>query len=241
MRRRRSRLGRKPRNLIGSLRLVAVLAVALTSRSAEVESTDELLRQATVANKGQAHVVFREKITSRQQSDWTGIYNAEVEVHLRGTNGAPTIRTFRGSTLPNFKPAGSRSVDWQYSVVMATCAFPRDLMGRVYSWKAGSRAKDGSPCLRLAGKVPTIGVGSERRLEAVLLKLRASELSSMAFATDVLVHSGSTLDWRGSAGCLTIHPDDAEGFFEVLSGVGFGTLEVARGIEDATAGSSSCY
>jgi|GEM_PF-6914748 len=195
----------------------------------------ELIKAATTDKPGAFHIVIRELITSKNQSDWTSKYNATVEVF----KGKTKVATFAGSTLPNFKPGAGKPADWEYSVVMATCAFPAGLRNRYYTWIRESGKRDQ---LRLAAQVPTVNVGDERMPFKFLTRLISdSQKDAYRFATGVLVHSGSTADWRGSAGCLTIAPADAAAFFSLMPVGAVGTLELARGIEDESAQQSYCY
>lgn len=199
-----------------------------------------LILSATTNLKANYHVVFREIIKSKHQPDWTNIYNASVELHIGSDE-----TDFKGSTLPNFLPGIGKPANWEYSVVMANCAFPTGLSNRVYTWKR-ENGKDSSgnsrDILRLTKMVPTLNIGSERVPEKFLSLLSTREQQDlMQFAQDILVHSGQTASWRGSAGCLTIRPADASSFFGRIPMGAEGTLEIARGIEDSSTSSSYCY
>src|ERR1039458_3543275 len=52
------------------------------------EPAVEIIQSATVAQKGSVHIIFREIITSKQQSDWTAVYNATVEVQIQQADGS---------------------------------------------------------------------------------------------------------------------------------------------------------
>jgi hypothetical protein len=89
---------------------------------------------------------------------------------------------------------------------------------------------------------PTLNIGSERVPEKFLSLLSTREQQDlMQFAQGILVHSGQTANWRGSADCLTIRPADASSFFSKIPMGTEGTLEIARGIEDSSTSSSYSY
>lgn len=213
-----------------------------------------LVEASTTKQKEYFHVVFTEIIDTKVQGDWRDSYGAKVQVFKGGQKvtflrDGKKIDTLRGSTLPNFRPGKDKPKGWTYSVVQATCAFPTDLQGRFYTWARTKRdaQHDGAPCLRLTSKVPTVNIGSERAnemtLDELLLEFGNESKSGRYFqyASNILIHSGHKMTWRGSAGCLTIHPDDAELLlFMCLEGVK-GTLEVNRGIYDKSSSTSRCY
>jgi hypothetical protein len=220
---------RKP--YIGILAIPILLCVAGSMLAVD----ESKVRQATTDKKAQYHVVFREIIDNKEQKDWTDVYNAIVEVYK---DNKP-LGTYRGSTLPNFKPGANKPSDWQYSVVMATCAFPQNEANRFYTWQRQSGSRE---ILRLPPEVPTVNVGSERIPKTFLSILADQNVRDLfMYATGILVHSGQTAEWRGSAGCLTIHPDDAQKFFSQIPLGTNGTLELNRGIHDAQLAQSYCY
>jgi hypothetical protein len=221
--------------------ILMAAVVVLWAPCGDAQPSEEIIRTATVPDKGMAHVVFRETISSKNQSDWTGVYKASVEVQIQKPDGTSETETFKGSTLPNFKPGKGKPDDWQYSVVMANCAFPSSLQGRYYKWTFSKRAESDDPCLRLTSRVPTVAVGSERVPAVFLAFLTPSQASNLQYADNILVHAGNKANWRGSAGCLTIDPTDQERFFSLLKDYPSGTLEIVRGIEDSAAGQSYCY
>ena len=201
-----------------SILQLLLLGIAILSISTHAaQPPDDIIRAATVSAKGTAHIIFRETINSKNQADWTGVYNAQVEVQIQEPGGTITTNIFKGSTLPNFRPGKDKPADWQYSVVMANCAFPSDLQGRYYSWQYSSRAKSNEPCLRLVSKVPTVAVGSERVPAVFLSFLNQSQISHLQYAENILIHAGNKANWRGSAGCMTIDPADQERFFSLLN------------------------
>jgi len=216
------------------------LAAAL---GADAAGHRQLIASSTKTEKGHIHLVFTETIKSKHQWQWKNSYSATVEVFKDGKS----VGKYRGSTLPNFLPGRGKPQDWKYAVVQATCAFPNDLKPRYYTWTRMKRADGIRPCLRLAKEVPTVNLSSARAEEmksADLLSMLREESTSgryRKFAENILVHSGQDQDWRGSAGCLTIHPDDAGKFFGQISEGIDGTLELNRGIEDSEAMASYCY
>lgn len=207
-----------------------------------VEGEDQMIRAATADRPGSYHVEIKETITSKSQSDWLETYNATVILTVEGREAG----RYKGSTLPNFRPGAGRPASWQYSVVRANCSFEGALLGRPYTWTRGLRSDGRRPCLRLAGVVPTVAIGSERiaeMTEGALVDALLEERSArgLRFARDILVHAGGSNSWRGSAGCLTIHPDDQAAFFSAIPDGTTGTLSVDRGIEDSSAQMSYCY
>ena len=224
--------------------LVVPFIMVATAHSDEGDDKHrELIEAATQKGKADVHIIFTQTIRSKEQKDWRDAYSATVEVFEKGKS----IGKFRGSTLPNFMPGRGKPKDWKYSVVEATCAFPASHQGRVYTWTRTLRADGKRPCLRLAPKVPTVAVSSERAADMILADLIDSIVAEsrakhyVQFADNILVHSGHSQDWRGSAGCLTIHPDDSEKFFSLLKEGVKGTLEINRGFEDGSTKSSHCY
>src|SRR5580658_4274024 len=109
------------KNIVG----LAALLIAGVSLWAVDRS---LILQATTENKADFRIVFRESIDSQDQHDWKDAYKAGVELDHGGKK-----QVFHGSTLPNFLPAPGKPPDWEYSVVMANCAFPEGLKTRLYS------------------------------------------------------------------------------------------------------------
>lgn len=229
-----------------TISLTAVFATLLYSAVLIADDAAEhrkLVEASTSKDRGLLHVVFTETIRSKQQGDWKESYGATVEVLKEGKS----VGKFRGSTLPNFLPGKGKPKDWKYSVVQATCAFEEDLKGRYYTWTRTRRADGTRPCLRLSDKVPTVAVSSARASEMSLAELigifkdESKAKRYLRFADHILVHSGDKQGWRGSAGCLTIHPDDQHAFFELITEGVVGTLELNRGIEDSASKSSYCY
>lgn len=229
------------------LHVLTVLLATIVSLSSLVRADDadhrRLINASTTGVKGHIHVVITETIKSREQRDWKGAYSATVEVFKDGKS----IGKFRGSTLPNFQPSSDKPSDWKYAVVQATCAFPSDLKNRYYTWSRTKRVDGVRSCLRLKKEVPTVNLSSARAAEmklADILRMLSEESKSgryMKYAEDILVHSGFKETWRGSAGCLTIHPDDADAFFNLIAEGIEGTLELNRGIEDESTMTSYCY
>ena len=221
--------------------------VFLACISAVVSADDtghrELIRSSTTPEKAKIHIVFTETLKSKEQSKWIDAYAGTVEVFAE----EKSIGKFRASTLPNFLPGRGKPDDWKYAVVQATCAFPTDLRPRFYTWQRTIRADKQRPCLRLASEVPTVNLSSVRAAEMTrieLLELLEGESKNrryMKYAEAILVHSGSGQSWRGSAGCLTLHPDDASKFFDLIPVGVNGTLELNRGIEDENTLTSRCY
>lgn len=227
--------------LNSKMRVAASFFILLaTSSSGYSSQKEDLVKAATKEGKNTFHVIFRETIKSKEQSKWIDRYGASIELYKDGK----LVKKFRGSTLPNHLPGKDKPGDWMYSVVQANCAFPPDLQKRYYTWTSGKRADGKRECLRLAEKVPTVAVGSERANDMTLkevidLFVAGSSNAKYQYATNILVHSGYKTTWRGSAGCLTIHPEDAASFFNAIPNGTKGTLEVARGIEDGN--KSYCY
>lgn len=221
-------------------RVLCLLVVTMLAAATLLAVDRNLILSATTDQKANYHVVFREIVTSKHQSDWTNVYNASVELHI---GSAET--DFKGSTLPNFQPGAGKPANWEYSVVMANCAFPADLRKRVYTWRreTGTDSSGNSrDLLRLNKMVPTLNVGTERISDKFLFLLSTREQQDLLqFALGILVHSGQTANWRGSAGCLTLRPSDASSFFAKIPMGTEGTLEIARGIEDSSTSSSYCY
>jgi hypothetical protein len=223
-----------------ALGLFSLVSFALRV-SAQVNVDPDILKNATTPTKGAYHLICRETIKSKDQRDWTGVYNATFELYLNGQ----LVGSFAGSSLPNFRPGAGKPDDWEYSVVLATCAFPSPYQNNYYTWTRGTRAAPahaGEPCLRLANKVPTVNVGNEPEF-GPLYQLLRQNIGNGAFnyATNILLHNGSSADWRGSAGCLTIDPATADAFFSAIPDGTSGTLELDRGIEDEDAQQSYCY
>lgn len=223
--------------------LLTSLVILPTLLRADDANHRSLITASTTAEKGHIHVVFTETIKSNEQRDWKGTYSAVVEVFKDGKS----VGKCRGSSLPNFLAGNDKPADWKYAVVQATCAFPGDLKNRFYTWSRTKRADGARPCLRLKKEVPTVNLSSARAAEmklADVLHMLDEESKSgryMKYAEDILVHSGYKETWRGSAGCLTIHPEDADAFFGLITEGVEGTLELNRGIEDEAAMASYCY
>ncbi len=230
-------------SLLPGTTLLALTILLAQSATPTEKSHRDLIEASTVKQKSEFHVVFEETIKSREQRDWKDAYSATVEVF----RGEMPIGKFRASTLPNFIPSRGKPKDWKYAVVQATCAFPSDLKGRSFTWTRTKRADGKRPCLRLAKEVPIVNLSSERAgkltLSDLLAMLKDESKANRygRYAEDILVHSGQSQDWRGSAGCLTIHPDDADKLFELIPEGMKGTLELNRGIEDENAKASYCY
>lgn len=184
---------------------------------------------ATSKTKQMYHITFREKIDSANQQDWTGKYDAHVEVLKDGNS----LYKCKGSTLPNDQPP-KEDPNYKYSIVASTGYLKSKLNEvRYYTWEKGVRANRREPCLRLAAKVPTVNVGTARRIDKVAsLIINGAEQGDFQYATEILIHSGFKTNWRGSAGCLTIEPDKATEFFGKIPDGTKGTLEILRGIED---------
>lgn len=228
-----------------ALRTSAIFGIILIAdySIADEKLHKELIKASTTAEQAPYHVIFTETIKSKEQRDWKDSYAAKVEVLKDGKS----LGQFRASTLPNFLPGSGKPKDWKYAVVEATCSFPADLKGRFYTWTRPKRADGKRPCLRLADQVPTVNLSSAREADITvgkILSMLGEESKAKRYdryAEDILVHSGHKQDWRGSAGCLTIHPDDAEKFFSLIPENVKGTLELNRGIEDEDAKASYCY
>jgi hypothetical protein len=220
--------------------LRVILLLALITVSTTLAAPDpQIIKTCTTTTKAEWHVVFGEIIKSKSQRDWTDVYSATVELYHNGV----MVGSFHGSTLPNNKPTSAMPADWQYSVVTATCALPK--LGEqqlFYKWTRGKRADGQRPCLRLASKVPTVNVGSAREADKFIdFLIKGSADANYFYANDILVHSGWSTESRGSAGCLTIHPDNQQQFFGLIPEGANGTLEIDRGIEDESTQSSYCY
>jgi hypothetical protein len=202
----------------------------------------ELVNKATTDAKAATHVVVTEVVESKHQQDWTSIYNATIEVFQAGVSKGK----FRGSSLPNDKPRK----DWpeyEYSVVISTGSLKSSSDERYYTWVKGLRAeKDANgkdrPCLRLNQKVPTINVGTARDRDKFIASIIHGAIKGdYHYAENILVHAGDKANWRGSAGCLTIHPDDAAAFFKLIPENARGTLALYRGLHDAETHKSYNY
>jgi hypothetical protein len=223
--------------------MVSFMLTLQGSPNKDDEQHRNLIRASTTNEQADYHVVFTERIESSEQRDWKEAYSATVEVF----KGTKSIGKFRGSSLPNFLPSNDKPLEWKYAVVEATCAFPTDLRNRFYTWKRTTRGDGTTPCLRLHKKVPTVNISSERAAEMTLeniIRMLADESKAKRynqFATNILVHSGFQQTCRGSAGCLTIHPDNANAFFSLIADGLEGTLELNRGIEDKSKRLSYCY
>jgi hypothetical protein len=216
---------------------MAFLSVSMSFGQTPPAVDKELAKASTTKTQASVHVIFREVVESKQQKDWTGVYNASVELY----NGDKLIGTYRGSTLPNDKPPAT-SPAYEYSVVLSTGSLKPVIGECFYTWTRTLRADGKSPCLRLAAKVPTLNVGTARDIDkfASFLKDRAIK-GFFQYAENILVHGGFKTAWRGSAGCLTIHPDDTEKFFESILSDSQGTLSLYRGIHDASTQTSYDY
>ena len=219
--------------------LAALGLVAPILHAADTKPTIDpnLAKEATVGSKAFVHVVFTEVLESKRQRDWTDTYNATVEL----LHGDKRVGQFRGSTLPNDRPP-SESPKYEYSVVLSTGALKPLLGDRFFRWEKTLRADGRAPCLRLAGKVPTLNVGTARDADKFVSFLVAGAIKgSFFYAENILVHSGHKERWRGSAGCLTIHPDDAAAFFAAIPDNAKGTLAVHRGLHDFATKTSYSY
>ncbi|NUM34422.1 MAG: hypothetical protein HUU50_07750 [Candidatus Brocadiae bacterium] len=205
---------------------------------------EKLVMECTTDKKADYHVVFIEIIKSAEQKNWVNAYNAKVDLYFKDK----LVKTFKGSTLPNFLPGKNKPKDWQYSVVKSNHAFPTTLKGRYYKSERGKRADKKSLCLRLNYKVPTLNISSERLLEKKIVEEKSKKQSSAfdiimeelqentsmekyQYAVNILVHSGSSAEWRGSAGCLTIDPKDADDFFKKIPEGASVTIDLIRGLE----------
>ncbi len=183
---------------------------------------------------------FVQNVSDIGQEDWKDVYNATIDLYLENKK----VDSFRASTLPNFLPGSGHPPEWKYSIVMATCAFPDSLKNRYYTWVRGKREDGKSPCLRFSGTIPTVNIGSERYNEMkdiIKVVFDENEAKKYHYATNILLHSGYKQTWRGSHGCLTIHPDDSDRFFDKIPEGEKGTLELIRGIHDDEARQSYCY
>ena len=221
--------------------LVACLAAIPLANAQNLKLSPEqieLAKKATTDKVADFHVIIREAIKSSQQKDWTAVYNGTVELHVKGK---PVV-SFRCSTLPNDKPPAADPKK-EYSLTLSTGTMKVPLKGeRYYTWKRGLREDGIRPCLRLASEVPTVNVGTERdREKFISFLINGAEKGDFHFATNILVHAGFKDAWRGSAGCLTIHPDDAKKFFDAIPVDTVGTLSLFRGIEDEKTKTSHDY
>jgi hypothetical protein len=185
-----------------------------------------IINQATVIKKSKYHVKFTEYIDDNVQKHWKQGYEAKIELFINGSKKESL--TFRGSTLPN--NFSTKNPKKEYSVLMSTCHFDR-----FYTWKRGLRADRKRPTLRLQHTTPTVNVSSVRDIVPTYL----SRHGHFNFAENILVHSGYKTSWRGSAGCLTLHPDDSKDFFNKIPMGVKGTLEVSRQVGTRTI--TSCY
>ena len=179
----------------------------------------QTVKDATTAEKASYHVVFEEVIPTRGKFTWTNHYNAAVRLFRDGM----MIGSWRGSTVPNH--VTKLKSDYGYSVLLSTCHFSPK---RFYTWKRGLHNKT-YPALRLKKPTPTVNVSGARDIVPEHL----SNYTTFQFTEHILIHKGTTKDWRNTAGCLTIHPDDEEEFFEHLEEGTQGTLEVVRQVGSA--------
>lgn len=203
------------------------------------DTIENIIKSATVKDRALWHINLTEAIDSKEQRDWTGLYGASFRLTAPGAQE----QTFGGSTLPNSLPEkDNMPPDWEYSVVMATCAFPGELRNRFYRWRRIERPNNKGPALRfLSTQTPTVAVGSTRQADKFLDWLRKrSTARSYQYATDILVHRGYNTE-RGSEGCLTIKPGDHQKFFAAIPLDTEGTLALNRGIHDQQVGQSYCY
>jgi hypothetical protein len=213
---------------------MALLSVSISFGQTPPAVDKELAKAATTKTQASVHVIIREVIESKQQKDWTDIYNASVELY----NGDKLIGTYRGSTLPNDKPPAA-SPAYEYSVVLSTGSLKPVIGDCFYTWTRTLRADGKSPCLRLSVKVPTLNVGTARDIDKFASFLKDGAIKGyFQYAENILVHEGYKTTWRGSAGCLTIHPEDADGFFAAIPEKTNGTLSLFRGIHDDATQSS---
>ena len=221
--------------------LAATLTIVPFTNAQNLKLTPEqiqLAKKATTDIQADCHIIIRETVKSAQQKDWTAVYNATIELHVKGK---PVV-SFKGSTLPNDKPPTSDPKKI-YSLTLSTGTMKVPLKGeRFYTWKRGLREDGIRPCLRLAAEVPTVNVGTERdRDKFTSFLINGAEKGDFHFATNILVHAGSKENWRGSAGCLTIRPEDADAFFNAIPVDTVGTLSLFRGIEDDVTQTSHDY
>jgi hypothetical protein len=234
-----------------SLRITLIVGAFLFEGPAidDPKEHEKVIRDSTTNKKAKVHIVFTETVKSKDQKNWENGYNAKVELFVDGKS----TKTAKASTLPNSRPPAAKPAWWEYSLVQATCSFSGKLKDRYYTWDWSKRVKTASPekrCLRLAAKVPTVNISTERlnmltRGQLVDYLVGTLDKTKYQYATDILVHSGFGEDSRGSAGCLTINPSEAKEFFDAVEKAlgkdGKGTLEVNRGLEDETKKQSYCY
>lgn len=131
-------------------------------------------------------------------------------VTVIGNNG--NVHSFRGSTWPNpFKP--KPPYDLKLSEAYAAIAEGE------YHFKYSNTAHNGKPGIDIDnnGKIPTICPNPNQ--------------DGKSFADHVDAHSGQNSTWRGSAACLTIHPDDYAAFCSVFKEGDKGILEIEREIK----------
>lgn len=231
---------------------LALVAAVCRADGPAVENGNEhqsVIKGCTTDKKARVHVIFSETVKSKDQKAWDEGYEATVQLYVDGK----LHKSYRGSTLPNSVPPSKKPDWWEYSLVQASCSFPRGLQDRYYTWTWSKRVSTEAAekrCLRLAPHVPTVNVSSERLMElkrGQFVEYMTGKLDPLKYryAKDILVHSGYGEDTRGSAGCLTIHPDDANAFLDaVQAALGShtaGTLEVNRGLQDEVQMQSYCY
>jgi len=130
-------------------------------------------------------------------------YKAEVSIKLpTGT----LIKGIRGSTFPNpYKPKNPEiKLDKAYG-----CIQTGEYRFEMYPYK-------GHPALLLnkGGKIPTINANPNQ--------------NGNHYATEIFIHKGWNEFWRGSAACLTIHPDDWDVFISYFDDNSIGTVIVER-------------
>ncbi|GAB5398973.1 MAG: hypothetical protein Aureis2KO_05580 [Aureisphaera sp.] len=217
--------------------LLLLLLSCNTLISQELTELQKNIISATTETKKSYHVVFQETADKKKDSG----YFAKVELFVNDN----LVGTFRGSTFPNSTPSSNRPDDWIYTIVMSKSDMYQSVSeDRYYLWKREKRS-NGDACLRFNqnGKVPAINISSERfkndmdswdKQQYKLVYELLSELNvqdpnyPFFYATTILIHKGFTQYIRGSAGCLTIHPDDEKNFFDLIPMNTQGTCEIIR-------------
>jgi hypothetical protein len=127
-------------------------------------------------------------------SDWRRqAYQAKVSVY---ENNGELRGEFRGSTWPN-------PFDPHYEEKKLCDAYGCIDEGK-YWWEYGGQAHNRLPGLNIAKNGPIVTIAPNPNQE------------NRRFADHIDVHSGQSHGWRGSAGCLTIHPDDWIPFLNVV-------------------------
>lgn len=200
-------------------RVFTTIVLALIAGMSFAQSFED----ATTTQHAPFHLVIKEVLDTTTQAEWPHGYHATLTLFA----GSMVGQNFRGSSLPN--NVNPNDTTHQYSVLKATCD-----SSRVYTWKKSTRP-NGLPCLRLAKKVPVVQINSDRAKIPSLL----SKEGTIQFADDILVHVGASDVWRGSAGCITIDPKDADSFFSSIPVDTEGTLEVVRTVRSSNG--ESCW